>query len=50
MMTPLQKIRWLILDKLRKRGLELPEITAANIDALWDSEREALYEAQNEVR
>ena len=53
MMTPLQKIRWLILEKLRKRGLELPEITAANIDALWDrccTEREDLYDAQNEVR
>ena len=51
MMTPLQKVRWLILEKLRKWGLELPEITASNIDALWDERHEDdLYDAQNEVR
>ncbi len=41
----------MILEKLRKWGLELPEITAANIDALWYGLREDnLYDAQNEVR
>ena len=54
-MTPLQKVRWLILEKLRKWGQELPEITADNIDALWDVCHEdptydKAYDAQNEVR
>ena len=50
-MKPLQKVRWLILEKLRKWGLDLPEITADNIDALWDDRREDdLYDARNEVR
>jgi len=49
--TPLQKVRWLILEKLRKWGRDLPEITADNIDALWDELREdELYDAQEEVR
>ena len=50
-MTPLQKVRWLILEKLRQWGRELSEITADNIDALWDALRkDELYDAQEEVR
>lgn len=49
-MTPIQKVRWLILEKLRKWGMELPEITAGNIDALWGEHCDELYDAQNEVR
>lgn len=47
-MTPLQKVRWLILEKLRKWGEQMPEITTTNVDELWAACNED--NAQHEIR
>lgn len=52
-MTPQQRIRWLILEKARSVGLELPEITAANVDKEYDDRAykvSAMLDAREEVR
>jgi len=48
-MKPQQKIKWLILERLRKWGMELPVITAENVDALYDAEDD-IYDAREEIR
>lgn len=52
-MTPLQKLKWAILLKAYHfAGLEQPEVTPANIDALYDDAmaRDLHWDAVNEVR
>lgn len=54
-MTPQQKLKWAILQKLASwRKLDLGPITAANVDELYD-ERDSdgsgeLHDARNEIR
>lgn len=49
-MTPKQRVKWLILEKGRSWGGELPVITSENIDALYDEREEDWQDARDEVR
>jgi hypothetical protein len=52
-MTPEQKIKWLILERARSLGLELPVITSENIDAIYaeqEGDEYGLQDAREEVR
>lgn len=52
-MSPEQKIKWLILEKTRSWGVELPPITAENVDSIYeklDGDDADLQDARNEVR
>jgi len=50
--TPELRIKWLILEKLRAWGAELPEITAENCAAVYSNAEDGneFYDAKNEVR
>ena len=48
-MKPQQKTKWLILERLRKWGMELPVITADNVDALYDA-ADDIDDARAEIR
>lgn len=55
MMSPAQKLRWAILVKAAEwAGVELPSITADNLDEVWDEKSDELdghlWDARNEVR
>jgi hypothetical protein len=50
-MTPQQKIKTLILLRLREKAPSGPEITAANVDELYAGiTSDSFYDARNEVR